>query len=250
MFIIGKIVAALILPPGIFVIVAALVAILAARGKKKAAWILSAADALAIYVLSTCAFSNMLVIPLENKYVPLTWKVDATAVVVLGGGFNDTSPEYGNAGALTSTSEKRAIYGLELANRYGLPLVFSGGKVFSLKKEGSEAEAAGRLWLSLGVDRNRIMLETESKDTKENASRVAALKGKGPFILVTSAFHMPRAMRTFEKAGINVIAAPTDFQGKRSPILWSDLMPDSGQLSLSRLALHEYFGMIYYNLTL
>jgi uncharacterized SAM-binding protein YcdF (DUF218 family) len=250
MFIIGKIAAALILPPGIFIILAAIVAILAARGKKRAAWILSAADALAIYILSTCAFSNMLVVPLENRYAPLTAKADAIAVVVLGGGFNDASPEHGNAGDLTPASEKRAIYGLELANRYSLPLIFTGGKGFSSKKEGSEAEAAGRLWLSLGVDRNRITLETESKDTKGNASKVAALIGKGPFILVTSAFHMPRAMSAFEKAGISVIAAPTDYQGKRSPILWSDLMPDSAQLSLSRLALHEYLGMIYYNLTL
>jgi uncharacterized SAM-binding protein YcdF (DUF218 family) len=246
----GKILAALLLPPGIFVIIAVLAALLAGRGKKNVALVFSAIDALLIYVFSTCVFSNLLVIPLENRYAPLMSRPDAAAIVVLGGGYNDTSPEYGNVGALTPTSEKRAIYGLELAKRYELPLVFTGGKDYSSKKEGSEAEAAAHLWFSLGVDKNRITLETASKDTKANATGVAAMKGTGPFILVTSAFHMPRAMITFRKAGMRVIAAPTDYRAKYSPLSWADFFPDTSRLEVSRLALHEYIGLFYYRLTL
>jgi uncharacterized SAM-binding protein YcdF (DUF218 family) len=250
MFIVGKILSALVLPPGLFIVIAVLSAILAGKGRRKTALVLSAIDALIIYVFSTCAFSNLLVIPLENRYAPLMSDPGATAVVVLGGGYNDTSPEYANVGVLTYSSESRAIYGLELAKRYALPLVFSGGKGYSSRKEGSEAEAAMRLWLSLGIEKSRITLESASLDTKGNAAGVVALSTRGSIVVVTSAFHMPRAMLAFTKAGLHAIPAPTDYMAKRSSLSWADFLPDASRLEVSVLALHEYIGLLYYRLTL
>jgi len=249
MFIAGKILSALLLPPGIFVVIALTGAILASRGKKKAATLLTISDAVLIFALSTGVASSLLISPLENKYPPITTRGDARAVIVLGGGFNESSPERGGAGSLTPISAMRASYGMELAKIFGLPLIYSGGGAYDSEGWGSEAEAGGRYWEGLGYAKDHITLETESKDTKGNANGIAGVAGKGPFILVTSAFHMPRAVYSFRKAGISVIPAPTDYRAKRSSITLSDFLPDTWKLECSRAALHEYLGLLYYLLT-
>jgi uncharacterized SAM-binding protein YcdF (DUF218 family) len=250
MFIIGKILAAILFPPGLFVLLAVVLVFCIYGKHKKTAYAIAGSIVLIAYVLSTCAFSNLLVLPLENKYAPLANAEEASAIVVLGGGYNDSSPEYQNRGSLLPVAEKRAIYGLELARNYGLPLIFSGGKGYDSRAEGSEASAAERLWLSLGFDKKRITIETGSLDTKGNAAGVEKLVRGRKVLLVTSAFHMPRAMLSFEKAGISAIPAPTDYRAKRSAITWADFLPDASWLEISALALHEYFGILYYRLTL
>lgn len=250
MFIIGKILAALLFPPGLFILIVIFALFLALRGRRRLSFIIASVDAIIIYMLSTCAFSNLIILPLENCYPALFSRAGAESIVVLGGGYIDNSPEYAGIGALAPVSEKRAIYGLELARRYNLPLVFSGGSSFDSKEKGTEAEAAERLWVSLGADKSLIRIETASKDTKANAAGVAALIGTKPVLLVTSASHMPRAMLSFIKAGIPAIAAPTDFHGKRTKLSWADFLPDSSRLNDTRMALHEYIGLLYYRLTL
>jgi len=61
---------------------------------------------------------------------------------------------------------------------------------------------------------------------------------------------MPRSVLAFERQGISVMPAPTDYRAKRSPYSWSDFMPDTSRLDTSRLALHEYIGIAYYRLTM
>jgi uncharacterized SAM-binding protein YcdF (DUF218 family) len=250
MFYIGKILAAFVFPPGLFVLIAALATLFILLGHRKTAAIIAGILALIIYACSTTALANLLVFPLENSFPPIADKGDAKEIVVLGGGYNDRSPETGMGGSLAPAAEKRAIYGLELSRLYNLPLIYSGGIGFDVRSEGSEAEAAQRLWLSLGVEKNRITIENESLDTKGNASGVAVLSKGEALILVTSAFHMPRAMLSFERAGLRAIAAPTDYRAKRSALTWADFLPDTSKLEVTRLALHEYIGLLYYHLTL
>jgi uncharacterized SAM-binding protein YcdF (DUF218 family) len=248
MFILGKIFSSLAFPPGIFIVFALVAFILYLFKKRKAAFGIVALDVILIYLLSTNAFASFLIAPLENKYPPISETQGAQAIVVLGGGYNDQSPEYGGEAALAPEAEKRAIYGLELAKSFNLPLVYSGGTSFAVTTKGSEAEAAGRLWQSLGVPKARITLEKESLDTKTNASNVATLlKGKR-IVLVTSAYHMPRAMLSFQKAGMSAIPAPTYYMAKRSPCMWPDYLPSVWALETSFSALHEYIGLPYYRL--
>ena len=89
-----------------------------------------------------------------------------------------------------------------------------------------------------------------SIDTKTNASNIATLGIAEPFILVTSAYHMPRAMLSFAKTEMQALAAPTDYRAKRSTFSWADFLPDASDLEISRIALHEYIGLLYYRLTL
>jgi len=250
MFILGKILAAIFFPPGLIILFVFFLIFCVHTGKKRAALIIAYALALFSYLLSTCVFSSLLVLPLENEYKPLADAQLADAVVVLGGGYNDNSPEYGNIGSLSPVAEKRAMYGLELARKYDVPLMFSGGKGYDSLVKGSEASAAERLWLSLGFDKRRITIETESLDTKGNATGIEAIVRGRNVLLVTSAFHMPRAMLSFEKVGIHAVPAPTDYRAKRSAFTWADFLPDASWLDVSRSALHEYLGILYYRLTL
>jgi uncharacterized SAM-binding protein YcdF (DUF218 family) len=250
MFVLGKILAALVLPPGSFIVLSLLCVMLIARGKKRAAIVAASITAFLVYAFSTSIVSDALLAPLEDAYASALSSGEARAIVVLGGGYNDDSPEYGGMGALTQASVKRAIYGLELARRYDLPLIFSGGKGLDSTLVGSEAEAAGRLWVSLGMSPDRMRLERTSVDTKENAFKTVELFGAGPYLLVTSAYHMPRAMLSFGKAGASAIPAPTDYRARRSRLSWVDFLPGADELGASRLALHEYVGLLYYRLTL
>jgi Uncharacterized conserved protein len=229
---------------------ALIVLVLALRKKRTAAVICSAFIALSIYACSTNAIANLFLLPLENQYKPIEASDSAKAIVVLGGGYNDASPEYAMEGALLDSALSRAIYGFELNRRFNLPLTYTGGKGYDSRVPGTESEAARRLWLELGVRAQDITIETDSLDTKGNASGVAKLINQKEIILVTSAFHMPRSVLTFQKAGFIVHPAPTDYRAKRSPLSWADFLPEPSKVRLVTLALHEYVGLLYYRMTL
>jgi uncharacterized SAM-binding protein YcdF (DUF218 family) len=250
MLIIGKIVQALIFPPGLFALLLLLVALLAFRGRRRAAAICAAGAALILYVFSMGAFVNILLSPLENRYAPITEPGGARYVVVLGGGFVESSPERGGGPSLAPVSTVRAAYGLELSRRFGLPLVYSGGRGYASRVAATEAEAAKAFWLSLGAGAGSILLEDASQDTKENAAGIARIVGASRIVVVTSAAHMPRSMLALARAGIDAVPAPTDYEAKRSPLTWADFMPDLDALKQARAALHEYLGLLYYRMTL
>ena len=89
------------------------------------------------------------------------------------------------------------------------------------------------------------MVLDESLDTGDEALAVAALLESRPFVLVTSAYHMPRAVRLMERAGARPIPAPTDQQVVRDERLrWSHFIPRASGLQSSEAALHEYVGLL------
>ncbi len=94
-------------------------------------------------------------------------------------------------------------------------IVVSGGNgSLTLEGEG-DAVTSARLFTALGIDRDRLILETESRDTYENAVLTRQMVGATPdetWILVTSAFHMPRSMALFRQAGFDVVAWPSDYR--------------------------------------
>jgi uncharacterized SAM-binding protein YcdF (DUF218 family) len=255
MFIVGKILQAIVLPPGIFVAGLVILAVLSARAKRRAPAVLAASLAAILYACSIDPIAGALIRPLEKRWPALedpgiALARGVTDIVALGGGLLPRSPEYGGKASLAGPSVHRASTALRISRETGLPLIFSGGSRNEERGEESEAEAAGRFWLGLGADPSRIRLETRSRDTDENARFVAEMVGKGPVILVTSASHMPRAVLAFNKAGIDVIPAPTDFHANSDasirvtdPMGW---LPSAKSLELSSWALHEYIGLLYY----
>jgi uncharacterized SAM-binding protein YcdF (DUF218 family) len=250
-FLLAKIIGAMFLPPGIFALLLAAAIGLILLGKRKAGAAFLAACLLLFCLLSARVVADLLIAPLEGRYPPLAPNATpaAKAVVVLGGGVIDVSPEYGGRPSLAPAALKRVAFAAEIARSRGLPLVFSGGSPFSSEGTGLEAEAALAFWERLGILRNRITLEAKSRDTAESAAAVASLGIGGPFLLVTSAFHMPRAMLAFGKAGEQAIPAPTDYRrGDRAWRSILDFLPSADALLEANLALHEYLSLLYYRL--
>lgn len=169
----------------------------------------------------------------------------ARAIVVLGSGLRRDAPEYGSD-TVSERSLVRLRYGVTLAHRLQLPLLITGG--VPLLASRSEADVMAAIAeKEYGVPVR--WKESESRDTADNATMSAQiLKAAGirRVVLVTQAFHMPRARQLFEAAGLEVIPAPTDFKGPGDGTLaFSDFLPQARAMQTSYYALHEWLGLAW-----
>lgn len=170
----------------------------------------------------------------------------ADAIVVLSAEADRHGREYGHAvaGALTM---QRLRYGAFLQRRTGLPLLVSGGVPDRNSPPLAQLMAdAARTEFGVPVQ----WLEDRSADTWQNAEYSAALllpAGKRRVLLVTSAWHLPRASASFRRFGLEVVPAPTGF---RAPALdgWTGWLPQWSGLKDSCFALHEWVGALVYAL--
>jgi uncharacterized SAM-binding protein YcdF (DUF218 family) len=243
MIIISKIFTALLLPPGC--IIAGLLLCILRRFR----FILISITVI-LYLLSIEPVSDFLLRPLENAYPPLTVEKSETpqAIVVLGGGTIQGSPEAGTGhDSLAVDAVKRVVYAYGLRNNFSAPYVFSGGKVFEHNQE-PEAVTAERLFKSLGLNPRRFIAESASRNTWENAKETAKL-GYKKVMIVTSAYHMKRSVYSFERNGMSVIPAPTDYKCERGRRYdFFSFMPSMIFLHISYTAIHEYIGVLYYRM--
>jgi uncharacterized SAM-binding protein YcdF (DUF218 family) len=247
MIILSKLFTIFILPPGCFIVVLFFLVIFLPKKKK----FFPVLAFLILYLLSIQPVSDLLLKPLENAHPSLSpeFKKDwPQAVVVLGCGTIQGSPEAGaGQDTLTSDATKRVVYAFSLRNTFAVPFVFSGGKAFEYNQE-PEAITAGRLFVSLGLPYERLVLETGSRNTWENARETAKL-GFEKVVLVTSAYHVKRSVYCFSRNGISVIAAPTDYKCVRGRTYdFFSFMPGMYELNNSWLALHEYIGLLAYKI--
>ncbi|MBU1643038.1 YdcF family protein, partial [bacterium] len=126
-------------------------------------------------------------------------------------------------------------------NLQNAKLVVSGGS--GVYDTDTQASMEKRAAISLGLKGDDIFMFEEPKDTEEEALAMKELVEDEPFILVTSASHMPRAIKIFTHLGLSPIAAPTDYNA-RGKIEWSH-MPNGEGLRRSELAFHEYYGLLW-----
>jgi uncharacterized SAM-binding protein YcdF (DUF218 family) len=190
---------------------------------------------------------------LENQFkVPILTSNDQYEGVILMGGATGSPGIYMAHGQVPlGDAAERMTMPIALMRKFSnFELIFSGGEGRLVPTGTTEAELAGVFFTEQGVDMKRVTLELQAKTTRENAIRVAELLGercKQPWLLVTSAWHMPRSMSEFQKVGCNVTAYPVDFRtGKESS--WTDYSIASS-LMVWQTALHEYLGMIVYGVT-
>jgi uncharacterized SAM-binding protein YcdF (DUF218 family) len=171
----------------------------------------------------------------------------STAIVVLGGGMEPYAPEYG-VSSLSPASLERLRYGLWLGRETGLPVAFSGGVGHAQATDATpEAEVAAKV-AAEDFGRPLKWVETESRDTRENALRSVPLLRKAGIdhiILVTHGWHMPRALRAFREAGgdaTRVEAAPMGLAKRleASPLPW---IPSMTGFSEMNHVLHELAGL-------
>jgi uncharacterized SAM-binding protein YcdF (DUF218 family) len=174
----------------------------------------------------------------------------AQAIVVLGAGRYRSAPEYGGADTVPRLGLERLRYAAKLSRETGLPVLASGGAV--LAEAIPEAETMRIVLKEFGVEAR--WLETQSRNTYENAQYSARLlknEGIEEVLLVTHAWHMPRAREAFEFAGLKAIPAPMGFMGggtsaERLGLL--NWLPDAAALYDNRLLMHELLGRWWYRL--
>lgn len=181
---------------------------------------------------------------IEHRFyrTPLPERVDG--IIALGGDFNVMlAAEYGP----TSAASPRLMALADLSRRYpDARLVFTGGAgPDSLGVV--EADVARQILSVMGIDSDRVLYEGKSRNTRENATLTHALAGPKTgeaWLLVTSAYHMPRAAGAFRAAGWTVIAHPVDFRAVSGGRLFSM----DGGLPDAALAVREIVGLIYYRM--
>ena len=244
MFLLKKLIAALILPPAGPLLLALFGLWLASsktRRWRHAGFTLAILSLLSLFALSLPVVGNALMAPLEPQ-PPITpaQLQRAQAIVVLGGGSYYAAPEYGgDTGGYTTLERLR--YGARLARESRLPLLVTGGSPFGARPEAESMRES--LEQDFGVKVRWV--EAASRDTAENASLSAPLlkaAGVTRIALVSHGWHLPRAIPLFEKQGLEVAAAPTAFS-TASPSLIENLLP--GAMKRSRWALSEYLGQLY-----
>lgn len=250
-FIASKLVWALFKPGTWLVLLLALIIYLIASERHRAA-ILAAGTGLLLTVLfSVLPVGDLLLSPLEHHYPPEPEVSSVAGIIVLGGGeavqrsAHWAQPQVNDGG-------DRFMQALALARQYPSAKVLFTGGIGSLRQDGpSGADVARQLLTSSGLDPSRLVLETRSRNTAENAVNSLELRSKqadGDWILVTSAFHMPRSIETFCAAGwSDLVPWPTDYR----TVDLADGMGWSLTANLINLetALKERIGLLVYRLT-
>jgi uncharacterized SAM-binding protein YcdF (DUF218 family) len=189
--------------------------------------------------------------PLENRFPPpdrLPAQVDG--VIALGGAFDVKRSYRWGSPELTEAADRLAAL-LELARRFPTAsLIFTGGKGSLLDDGNREADLVADLLARMGVVPRQLILERESRNTYENAvlSKARAKPQPGEsWVLVTSAFHMPRAVGVFRRSGWPVIPYPVDYQSLGRPD-WTSAPDLARGLSEITLATKEWVGLAAYRL--
>lgn len=206
---------------------------------------------LAMFGLSP--FANALLLPLEQRFPP--WDASRGAphgIIVLGGAIGPGVSGARGTAALDEAAERVTVVA-DLARRYpAARIVYSGGSGSLFLREGSESDFAVPLFESFGIARERILVESRSRNTVENAVFTKALVKPAPgerWLLVTSACHMPRSMGIFRAAGFAVEAHPVDWRTRGAEDLLRPFIRVGDGLARTDTAMREWVGLLAYWLT-
>jgi len=216
-------------------------------------WLARTASFLAVLILVLSSWTSigaMMLNPLEERFqrpAALPEKIDG--IVVLGGGLEGAINLVRGGYELNSGGD-RFVETAVLARRFpDAKLLISGGVGTLLLEGEGDAATAVRFFAAFGIPQERLILENESRNTAENAAfslKLAAPKPGENWILVTSAFHMPRSVGLFRKVGFAVIPWPVDYRtsGTDGVGLFRDNPADS--LQNTTMALREWIGLVGY----
>lgn len=215
------------------------------RPRARFGWRLAWAGWAALYALAMPVVANFLTSRTEYRGPPLAQALASadparTALVVLAGGLRTYDRSIPPRERLDGPTTARVLGASRLfqQHRFGL-VILSGAPV-------AEGEAMEDLITTLGVPRARVVIESASTSTRENAERSVAIlreRGVDTIVVTTSATHLRRAKREFERAGVQVIPAAVEVIG-RSRFFYDELLPSSSALHRSHQMLHELLGYV------
>ncbi|MGO9401470.1 MAG: YdcF family protein [Xanthobacteraceae bacterium] len=252
-FILSKILGFFAAPSNLFISVGLLgLVLLCTRFTRLASWLIVTSLVL-IAIAGLSPLGNALILPLEDRFPP--WDPSHGApdgIVVLGGAISSGVSAARGAVALDEAAE-RITATAELARRYpDARIIFSGGSGSLFERDGPEAPFAVRQLEALGVPHDRIIAEEQSRNTIENAAFSLLLASPKPgerWLLLTSAYHMPRAMAAFRAVGFPVEAYPVDWRTRGPMDLQRGFPMLSEGLRRTDAAVREWVGLVVYRLT-
>ena len=203
-----------------------------------------------IFALTIFPLGSGLIAPLESQY-PTRPAINHVDTIIVLGGDEDLPPYRRWSGLQVNAAGERFIEGLALSRRFAqAKLVYTGGTADLGANLGRNAPSKMmvKAWVDFGVDPDRIVVESASRNTAENATMTRTLlqpAQKEVHLLFTSAAHMPRAMRTFERAGwTGLVAWPVDYRS--GPTVWKASWALDDHLQDVNTALREYVGLLAY----
>lgn len=223
-----------------------------ARPLRRVGRVLVAVCILGFLAIGLLPVDRLLLGPLETRFQrPAEPPAAVRGIVVLGGAVDPVlARATGDMGLLDAA--ERLLAGAELARLHpDAVLLHAGGSGLLLRQDVTEAEAAARVFAAAGLPEGRVVYESASRNTWENAvlgrEAVRPLPGE-TWILVTSAFHMPRSVGVFRAVGWDVVPWPVDHRvalGEPS----APALDVARRLSALHLAVHEYVGLAAYRLS-
>ncbi len=251
MFVFKKLITPFLLPPGIFILLLAASGYWALRRKNRPAAFISYICTALIWVFSLSPMADLLMGGLE-KGLTIPSEFEADVILMLGGGLYEKSPDLSGLGAPGPGTMERMVTAARLHHRLGIPIVVSGGKV--VPAGASIAHTTKRFLVDLGVSPDAVILEDLSRDTYENALNCKTICERHGFnkpLMVTSGYHVKRALLCFNKVGLTVVPVPcalTTWPGKKHG--WQHWLPSAGALHAAAAAGHEWIGLAYTRLAL
>src|SRR6185295_8942151 len=252
-FVAAKILGFFALPSNILISLGLLGIVLMATRFARAGRRLAVTALVLIAVAGLSPLGNALILPLEERFP--RWDASRgvpTGIISLGGAIDTVvSPARGEV-AVNEAAERLTMMA-ELLQRYPQAhVVFSGGSGRLIYDGATEAEFAVRLFESFGIAKSRIILESKSRDTDENARFTKELVQPKPgerWLLVTSAHHMPRAVGLFRAEGFAVEAYPVDYRTRGAIDLMRFFSTVGDGLRRTDTAAREWVGLFVYWIT-
>lgn len=235
-----------LLPPAIFVLILVWLSWRCRRRMRGMAVALFL-TAMLLFLCALPPVAELLLHGLEYQYAPSD-VTKADVIVVLGGGVVANTPlAPGWSGQLHDVAAQRLLAAYALHRKSGLPVLCSGGEVYA--GEGKESLYMRDIFVSLGMDGMKVLLEDRSLNTTENAqftAKVLKERGFSRPLLVTSAFHMPRSVKNFSQFGVAALPYPVGYYtsrtgGPKHVLSW---VPSYSAMRGTGLALKEYLGLI------
>lgn len=203
--------------------------------------------------LATPLGADWIAAPLVRTFPPVAGKDQVRGIdtiVVLSTGSEIYRADGHEVAEMGKATAYNALEAARLYRLIGSPtVVASGGIVDPGSRQATEAEVLANGLSRLGVPRARIVLESSSRTTREQAVQVAALlkaRGVGRFLLVTGPDHMPRANASFRDVGLDPVPSSSVFAISTAPGLWRRLRPGLNPLRQSDWACYEYMARAYY----
>jgi len=245
---IDKLLTALVLPISVSLVLGLAGIAFLNLGRRRLAEIMIIISLAMLWAFSTPLTAQLLMRSLEERYKAVDRNSTADVAILLGGMISGTSddgePSLGNGA-------DRALHAARLyrAGRVRYILIAAGNLPWQ-KIRDPEAQQVAYLLKEWGVPPGALLIEDQSRNTFENAARSKPIwdaYGLRSGLLVTSAFHMPRALAVFRRAGFNVEPAPADLH--TGPLFEGGLLtllPDAGALASSSAALKEWLGLLVY----